>query len=196
MLFREVEYTDVAEADARAVAAETDVSLLVEHARVVPVVDGVRVVVAAVRGYVVSLAGFAQIAVQDYFTVESHGDVVSDNLYLFLVPCPERLVHDPLGRNDAVCGTMYLIYVQVLVDRVVMVENLAFAHSVVGCIHIFRSTDTYAVVDSRSLEAEFETEYEVAVLFLRIEIVGIAVVGSHIDGAVDERISPQVSCPL
>lgn len=102
MLFGKVEDTDVAETDACPVAAETDMSALVEHSRMVPVVDGVRVGAASIRSDIVSLAGLAQIAVKDNFTIQGHGDTVSHHLDFFLVPSPERLVYNTLRRNDTV----------------------------------------------------------------------------------------------
>ena len=61
---------------------ETDVARLVEHAGVVLVVDSVRIVVAAVGGNIVTLAGFLDIAIQNNFTIHGNCDAVA--LYNYL----------------------------------------------------------------------------------------------------------------
>ena len=161
----------------------------------IPVVNGVRIGLTAIRSHIMPLASLAEIPVENDLAVERHGDMVTHNLDLFLIPGTERLVDNAFCRNDTVCGSMDLILGKPLIDRVIVIENLAFAHAVIGCIHILRSPYAHAIVDTRFLEAELETEDEIAILFLGIEIASVTVIGSDIDSAVDQRIVPQVTGP-
>ena len=77
-----------------------------------------------------------------------------------------------------------------------MVEDLEFAHAVVGGIHVFRGADAHAVVHAFLQEAEFETIHEVAVFLVRVQVAGGAVVGGHIDGAVHDGVAFQVAVPF
>ena len=75
----QIEHTHVAELNARAVAAEADVAVLVEQSRMVLVVNRIWVVVRAVGRNVVSLAGFAYVSVEYYLAVHGNRDVVANN---------------------------------------------------------------------------------------------------------------------
>lgn len=101
-LLREVEDADVAEADTRTVTAETDVPALVEHSRMIPVVNGVRIGLTSIRSHIMPLASLAEIPIENDLAVERHGNMVAHDLDLLLVPSPERLVYNTLRRNDTV----------------------------------------------------------------------------------------------
>ncbi len=81
-----VKYAYVAELQSGTMTEETDMAGLIEHTGMVAVVNGIGVVVAAVGGYVVTLAGFPDVAVHNYLTVHGYGDVVALNTDLFLAP--------------------------------------------------------------------------------------------------------------
>ena len=75
----QIEHTHVAELNARAVAAEADVAVLVEQSRMVLVVNRIWVVVRTVGRNVMSLAGFAYVSVEYYLAVHGNRDVVAHN---------------------------------------------------------------------------------------------------------------------
>ena len=77
-----------------------------------------------------------------------------------------------------------------------MVKYLALTHPPVCGIHILRRPYPDTVVHSGSFEAELETEDEIAVLFLGVQISSAPVIGSDIDGPVDKRVILQIACPL
>lgn len=168
---------------------ETDMAGLVEHAGMVAVVNGIGVVVAAVGGYVVALAGFPDVTVYYDFAVNGYGDVVALNTDLFLAPLAQGLVLDALGGDDTVNGAVNLIFAQTGIHGCVMVQYLALAHALVGGIHAHGGTDAYAVVDTGAQEAELEAEDEVTVFLLGIEVALVAVVGGYVDASVDGHIA-------
>ena len=129
---------------------ETDVARLVEHAGVVLVIYSVGIVVAAVGGNIVTLAGFLDIAVQNNLAIYGNCDVVALYANLLLAPFAQRLVLDALCRNDAIDRAVYLILAEAGIDGVVMVQNLHLTHALVGSINTHRSTDTYTIVDTRT----------------------------------------------
>ena len=101
-LLREVEYTDSAELEACAMSEETDVACLVEHAWVVLVVNRVGVVVAAIGGYIMSLASFLDVAIYDDFAIHGNGDVVALNTDFLFAPLAQRLMLDTLGGDNTI----------------------------------------------------------------------------------------------
>ena len=91
---------------------------------------------------------------------------------------------------------MYLVVAQVGIHRRIVVEDLAFAHSVICRIDSHRSPDTDSVVDAFTKEAELETEDEIAVFLLRVEIARGAVISRNIDSSIHRNIPFHVSLPL
>ena len=87
----------------------------------VPVVDGVRIVVASVRGHIMSLAGGADVSIHDYLAVDRDLDAVALNTDFLGAPLSQRLVDNPLCGDDALDGTMDLVLAKVGVHRGVMV---------------------------------------------------------------------------
>ena len=75
----QIEHTHVAELNARAMAAEADIAVLVEQSRMVLVVNRIWVVVRTVGRNVMSLAGFAYVSVEYYLAVHGNRDVVAHN---------------------------------------------------------------------------------------------------------------------
>lgn len=127
---------------------ETDVSRLVEHSGMVPVVNGIGIVFTSVGRYVMSLAGFLDIAIHDDFTIDGNGDVVALYADFLFAPLAQRLVFDALGWDDAIDGAVHLIFTKASIDGVVVVKYLALAHTIVGSIDTHRSTDTHTIVDT------------------------------------------------
>ena len=58
------------------------------------VVNGVRILLAAVRSHIVTLAGPADVAVHNHLTVDGHLDSVALDTNLLGAPLPKRLVDD------------------------------------------------------------------------------------------------------
>ena len=83
-----------------------------------------------------TLAGFLDVAIDDDFAIDRNGDVVALHTDFLFAPLAKGLVLDALGRDDTIDGAMHLILTKASIDGVVVVENLAFAHAVVGCIYI------------------------------------------------------------
>ena len=73
LFLREVEHADSTQFQAGTMAEEADVARLVEHARVIVVVNRVRIVVASVGSNVVTLAGFLDVAIDDDFAINRYG---------------------------------------------------------------------------------------------------------------------------
>ena len=73
---------------------------LVEHAGMVFVVNSVGVVVAAVWSYVVSLAGLFDVAIDNDFAIDGHGNVVALHADFLFAPFAKWFVLDALGWND------------------------------------------------------------------------------------------------
>ena len=140
-----------------------------------------------------SLAGFLDVAVHDDFAVHGDGDVVALHADFLLAPLAQRLVLDALGGNHAIDGAVHLILAQTGIDGVVVVEDLHLAHAVVGSIHAHRGADAHAVVHARTQEAELEAEDEVAILLLRVQVALVAIVGRHVDAAVDGHVAHLVA---
>ena len=130
---------DVAETDARTVSQQADVSLLVEESRVVASVHCVGILRRTVGGDVVSLAGFADVAVENHLAVHRHRDPVAYGADLLDVPGSQLAELDALGRDDAVNRSVLLVDLDVLVDRIVVVEHLNL-HAVEGGIDAHRGT--------------------------------------------------------
>ena len=168
---------------------ETDVTGLVEHTGMVMVVNGIGVVVASVGSYIVTLAGFLDVAIYNYLAVNGNGNVVALNADFLLAPFAQWLVLDTLGGYNTIYGAVNLIVAQTCIDGVVVIQNLTFAHTIVSSINTHRSTDTNTVVYTRAQEAELEAEDEVAILFLGIEVALVAVVGCYVDATVDGHIT-------
>ena len=82
--------------------AEGDVTLLVEHSWMVPVIDGVGIVVGTVRCNVMALAGSSDIAVHYDLTVDGDFDAVAFHADFLCAPLAQGLVDNPLGRDDTV----------------------------------------------------------------------------------------------
>ena len=194
-MLAQVKDADIAEADARAVAAEADVAVLVEQAGMVLMVYGVGVALAAVGRYVVTLAGLADVTVEDHLAVDRHADVVALGVDLFRVPCAEFTEFDMLWNDDAIDRAVLLIGMKVGVDGVVVVEHL-YLHAVVGCIGAdvcaYADTVVYAGLD----EGELEAVDEVAILLLGVQVSAAAVVGRDIDCAVVGGVVDGVALPL
>ena len=160
----QIQHTQVAELDARTVAQQTEMAFLIEESGMVLAVHGIGILLRAVLRDVVSLAGLADIAVEDHTAVDRDRNAVAHGVYLHRIPRPQIAEHDVfLRRDDAVDGAVLLVDAQVLVDRRVVVENLDF-HAVIGGVHAHRRTDADAVVDAPAQEAEFEAQVEIAVL--------------------------------
>lgn len=85
-LLREVEDADGTKLQAGAVAEEADVTRLVEHARMVLMVNGIGIVLRAVGSHVVSLAGLLDVAIDDDFAIDGNGDVVALHAYFLFAP--------------------------------------------------------------------------------------------------------------
>ena len=158
-------------------AAERHIAFLVEHARMVPVVNGVRIVVAAVRSHIVTLAGLADVTIHHNFTIDCNLDVVTLDHDLLGTPLTKRLMHNPLGRNHAVNRTVHLILMEVSVDGGVMVQDLDLAHPMLGSVNSHRSPDPHTVVLTLAEEAELETVDEILVFLLGVEIALGAITG-------------------
>ena len=114
----------------------------------VPVIDGVGIVVGTVRSHIVTLAGSADVAVHNDLSVNSDLDAVALDAYFLGTPFAQGLVDDPLGRDDTVDGAVDLVLAEVGVHRSVMVQNLDLAHAVVSSVDTHRSPDSNTVVDS------------------------------------------------
>ena len=98
-LVSEVKYTYVTYLKTLSVTAEGDVSLLVEHSGMVPVVNSVRIVIGTVRCHVVTLASCADVAVHYDLAVDSNLDMVTLDTDFFGAPFAKGLVDDPLCRD-------------------------------------------------------------------------------------------------
>ena len=83
-------------------AEEADISLFIEHSGMIAVVYGERIDCAAIRGDIVALASFAYVSVDNDLAVDSHLDVIAFNADFFCRPFSERLMDNPLGRDDAI----------------------------------------------------------------------------------------------
>ena len=141
-------------------------------------VHGVGILLGAVLRDVVSLARFADVAVEDHLAVDRHGDAVAHGADLLHVPCAQLAELDPLGRNDAVDRAVLLVFAQSLVDGCVVVENL-YLHAVIGGVDAHRRADADAVVDPFLHELEFEPQDEIGVLLLGVEVARSAVRGGR-----------------
>ena len=157
----------------------------------IAVVDGVRILLSTFGSHVVALACLADVGVDDDLTVDGNLDVVALHYDLLLAPLAERLVNDPLGRNDAINGAVYLILVEVGIHGSVMVKDLTLAHCIVCSVDVERGTDTHAVVHAFFKETELETIDEVPVLLLGIEVS--AEVRIDVDGTVHGSVSLDVT---
>ena len=176
-------------------AEEADISLFIEHSGMIAVVYGERIDCAAVRCDSVALASFAYVTVDYVLAVDSHLYVIAVDTNFFCRPFSERLMDNPLGRNDAIDRTMDLIFAKVRINRSVMVEYLYLAHAVIGGVYSCRGTDTDSVVDARTEETEFKTEDEVFVLFLGVEIVLSTENGRNVNRATNRSVAVKISVP-
>lgn len=187
--FAEVQNADVAELQAGTMTQETDVTGLVEHTGMVLVVDGVGVVVAAIGSYIVALASFLDVAINDNLAINGNSDVVALNTDLLLAPLAQRLVLDTLGRDNTIYRAVNLIFAQAGIHGCVVIQNLALAHTIVSGIYTHRSTDTYTIVNTWAQEAELEAEDEVAILLGGVQVALVAIVGCYVDATVDGHIT-------
>ena len=168
---------------------ETNVAGLVEHTGVVAMVNSVGVVVASVGSYIVALASFLDVAIHNNLAINGNGDVIALNADFLLAPLAQRLVLDTLGRDNTVNGAMNLVLAQASIHGSIVIQNLALAHTIVSCVYTHRSTDTHTIVNTWAQEAELETEDEIAILFLGVQVALVAVVGCYVDAAVDGHIT-------
>ena len=90
---------------------------------------------------------------------------------------------------------MHLVFTQVLINRCIVVENLDF-HAFVSRIHTHWSTDTYSIVYTFLHETEFETEDEIAICLLGIEVATITIISAHTDSTVHRYIVDSIASPL
>ena len=82
-------------------AAERNVSLLVEHSWVVPMVHCVRILPTAVWSDIMSLAGGADISIYNNLAINGNFDAITFHADLFGAPLAKRLVDNPLPSE---CG--------------------------------------------------------------------------------------------
>ena len=113
----------------------------------------------------------------------------------FGVPSAQLRRLDTLGRDDTIYRTMHLVFTQVLINRCIVVENLDF-HAFVSRIHTHWSTDTYSIVYTFLHETEFETEDEIAICLLGIEVATITIISAHTDSTVHRYIVDSIASPL
>src|SRR5574344_2174668 len=99
------------------------------------VVNGVRILLAAVRSHIVTLAGPADVAVHNHLTVDGHLDSVALDTNLLGAPLPKRLVDDSLRRDHTVNRSVNLILTKFGVHRSVMIKDLHLTHSVIGSVN-------------------------------------------------------------
>ncbi|CCZ95761.1 unknown [Alistipes sp. CAG:53] len=159
------------------------------------VVHGVGVVFPAVGGHVVALAGLPDVSVENHLAVYRHGDAVSHGAYLLDVPCSQGREFHAFGRDNSVDRSVLLVYAQVLVDRSVVVEHLNL-HAVIGGVDAHGGAYADAVVDALSVEGEFESQDEITVLLLGVEVARSAVLRRHVDRSVDGDVVGGVPGPL
>jgi hypothetical protein len=158
----------VAVLDTLTVTEETDVTLLVEQAWVVQMVNSV-LVVTTIWSYVVTLASLADVTLKDNLAINSDLDVVTLDADLLCVPLAKRTPLDTLCWDDTIYRTVYLVLAQASVDRSVVVQHLNL-HTLVSSINTHRCADTYTVVYTLAVEAELKAEYEVSILLLCVEV--------------------------
>ena len=161
-------HTYVAVLDTLTMTKETDVTLLVEQAWVVQMIDSV-LVVTTIWSYVVTLASLADVTLKDNLAINCNLDVVTLDADLLCVPLAERTPLDALRWDDTIYRTVYLVLTQACVDRSIVVQYLDL-HTVVSSINTHRCADTYTIVYTLTVEAELKAEYEVRVLLLCVEI--------------------------
>ena len=176
-------------------AAEADVTFLVEEARVVLVVNGVGVVLAAVGSYVVALAGFADVALGYHGAIDRYLNIIALGYDFLGMPCADGTEVELLGDVDAIDGAVVLVGSQVLVDVGHVVEHLDF-HAFVSGVNTVAGAETDTVVHTYYIEAEFEAIDEVAVLLVGVEVAIAAVVGRNVDVSVNGNIAGGVAVPL
>ena len=90
---------------------------------------------------------------------------------------------------------MLLVFAQPLVDGGVVVENL-YLHAVIGGVDAHRGADADAVVDPFLHELEFETQDEIVVFLLGVEVSAAAVLRRDEDRAVDGDVVDGVAGPF
>ena len=123
-------------------------------------------------------------AVENHLAVYRHGDAVSHGAYLLDVPCSQGREFHAFGRDNSVDRSVLLVYAQVLVDRSVVVEHLNL-HAVIGGVDAHGGADADAVVDALSeSKREFESQDEITVLLLGVEVARSAVLRRHVDRSV------------
>lgn len=90
---------------------------------------------------------------------------------------------------------MLLVVFDILVNRCVVVENLNL-HPLERSVDAHRRADADTVVDALPNETELETQHEVAILFLGVEVARTAVLRRHIDRTVQRHIIGRIAGPF
>ena len=94
--------TDIAVLQALAVTQQTDVTCLVEKAGVVEFINGVGVLVATLGVYVATLAGGADVTINDNHTINGNLNTVALDVNLLGVPLAQCAPLDTLGGDNAI----------------------------------------------------------------------------------------------
>ena len=110
--------------DTLAVTEEADVTLLVEQAWVVQMVNSV-LVVTTIWSYVVTLASLADVTLKDNLAINSDLDVVTLDANLLCVPLAKRTPLDTLCWDDTIYRAVYLILTQVSVDGSIVMQSVS-----------------------------------------------------------------------
>lgn len=85
---------------------QTKVTALVEQSRMIPMVDHIVVALLARVAYAMALTGFADVAIENHFSVDRHGDPIAHGADFLHVPVTERREFHSLGGNYTVNRTM------------------------------------------------------------------------------------------
>ena len=138
--------TNIAELDRRTMAQETNMSLLIEQARMFLMVGSTV------------LCRLADITFHDDHPVDRYLDVIAIGHNFFIIPFTrrfERAMMVRLSRDNSINGTVMLQRSNILINRMFTIQNLDF-HTDISGIPFHRGTDTDTVISTRS-QLEFET---------------------------------------
>src|ERR1700687_5210232 len=94
------------------------------------------------------LNGITDISVQDRGAVQYYLDMITYGGDLFLIPFSQRLQIAAFGRNDAIHGSVVLIFMQVPVDLGFVIQYLDL-HAYIGGISFQRGAYADPVIGSR-----------------------------------------------
>lgn len=114
------------------------------------------------------LLDFAQIGVHNYCTIYSNFDAAAVGDDFLLIPLTDRFESSTRGRNKPIDRAVLLVWLQVFIFRMAVVENLNFQAGVSG-MSFSGGADADAVV-SAGRKFEFKPQNEIAVFFDCIKI--------------------------